>query len=302
LYRDIRYSLSPRYELELAFSRLCWLSQYVSPAEVKKAIDAAHSLLTEVPVLPERHPAAPEVPRPVEKHIPAGMPHFSALDDMHAQSQQEQQCTDPPPFPDGGALPPQNTVAAAEAQIPAGSNNNDWANTDIPPESEYAPDDDTVSDDDTALEDNQVETTTVESGYETVVGSTEPAAPVQQVEPAQTYTTAEGRTITISQIRGSVIADLSINDPMTASALMQTGQWELDGNTVSTGITSSYQNALLQQKATVITTALSKICGRNILFSVSLKEAEPHIDPADIPVPVKVLCNVFKGSIEGGKK
>ncbi len=45
LYRDIRYSLSPRYELELSFSRLCWLSSYVSNAEVKKAIDAAQSLL-----------------------------------------------------------------------------------------------------------------------------------------------------------------------------------------------------------------------------------------------------------------
>lgn len=45
LYRDIRYSLSPRYELELAFSRLCWLSSYVSNTEVKKAIDAAQGLL-----------------------------------------------------------------------------------------------------------------------------------------------------------------------------------------------------------------------------------------------------------------
>lgn len=45
LYRDIRYSLSPRYELELAFSRLCWISQYVSNVEVKKAIDAAQTLL-----------------------------------------------------------------------------------------------------------------------------------------------------------------------------------------------------------------------------------------------------------------
>ena len=49
LYRDIRYSLSPRYELELSFSRLCWLTQYVSNAEVKKAIDAAQSILAGVP-------------------------------------------------------------------------------------------------------------------------------------------------------------------------------------------------------------------------------------------------------------
>ncbi|MBR6914115.1 MAG: DNA polymerase III subunit gamma/tau [Treponema sp.] len=49
LYRDIRYSLSPRYELELAISRLCWLSEYVSPMEVKRAIDQARNLLLSTP-------------------------------------------------------------------------------------------------------------------------------------------------------------------------------------------------------------------------------------------------------------
>lgn len=45
LFRDVRYSLNPRYELEVAVSRLCWLSSYVSPGEVKQAIDEARSLL-----------------------------------------------------------------------------------------------------------------------------------------------------------------------------------------------------------------------------------------------------------------
>lgn len=45
LYRDVRYSLSPRFELELALSRLAFLAAYVSPAEVKKAIDSARNLL-----------------------------------------------------------------------------------------------------------------------------------------------------------------------------------------------------------------------------------------------------------------
>ena len=45
LFRDVRYSLSPRYEVELAISRLCWLSQYVSVNEVKKAIEDAKTLL-----------------------------------------------------------------------------------------------------------------------------------------------------------------------------------------------------------------------------------------------------------------
>ena len=50
LYRDIRYSLSPRYELDLAFSRLSWLKEYVSPSEVKVAVDQARSLLAGAPV------------------------------------------------------------------------------------------------------------------------------------------------------------------------------------------------------------------------------------------------------------
>ena len=49
LYRDIRYSLSPRYEIDLAFNRLCWLGEYVSPAEVKQAVDKARALLESPP-------------------------------------------------------------------------------------------------------------------------------------------------------------------------------------------------------------------------------------------------------------
>ena len=52
LFRDIRYSLSPRYELELAFSKISWLTQYVSPSEVKKAIDEAKNLLFSMGKLP----------------------------------------------------------------------------------------------------------------------------------------------------------------------------------------------------------------------------------------------------------
>ncbi len=49
LYRDIRYSISPRYELELAVSRLCWLSSYISPRDVKAAVDSVRHLLSGTP-------------------------------------------------------------------------------------------------------------------------------------------------------------------------------------------------------------------------------------------------------------
>ena len=44
-YRDIRYSVSPRFELETAVSKLTWLNRWVSQAELKEAIDDARGIL-----------------------------------------------------------------------------------------------------------------------------------------------------------------------------------------------------------------------------------------------------------------
>jgi DNA polymerase-3 subunit gamma/tau len=39
LYRDIRYSVSPRFELETAVSKLAWINKWISPAELKNALE-----------------------------------------------------------------------------------------------------------------------------------------------------------------------------------------------------------------------------------------------------------------------
>ena len=83
LYRDIRYSLSPRYELELAFSRLCWLSEYVSPAEVKSAIDSARSLLTAGS--PDH--SAQAAGRPLQNDAPAGRATNQSIESNTAYTQ-----------------------------------------------------------------------------------------------------------------------------------------------------------------------------------------------------------------------
>ena len=43
-YRDIRYSVSPRFELETAVSKLSWLTRWISPAELKDALENARSV------------------------------------------------------------------------------------------------------------------------------------------------------------------------------------------------------------------------------------------------------------------
>ena len=97
LYRDIRYSLSPRYEFELAISRLCWLKDYVSPAELKKTVDSIRPLLTQaapgrvIQVQGNSTPSEEQkktqinIAKTEEKKV-SYVPHFSALDEMQEES------------------------------------------------------------------------------------------------------------------------------------------------------------------------------------------------------------------------
>jgi DNA polymerase-3 subunit gamma/tau len=74
LYRDIRYSVSPRFELELVIAKLCWLAEWVSPVDLKNAVTGAQYVLGSAqnrPLLapeplrdsPVQYKAAGEAPR-----------------------------------------------------------------------------------------------------------------------------------------------------------------------------------------------------------------------------------------------
>jgi DNA polymerase-3 subunit gamma/tau len=45
LHRDIRYSVSPRFELETLVSKLCWLEKWISPAQLAEAVGKAREVL-----------------------------------------------------------------------------------------------------------------------------------------------------------------------------------------------------------------------------------------------------------------
>jgi DNA polymerase-3 subunit gamma/tau len=45
LYRDIRYSVSPRFELETAVSKLSWLTRWIPPPELRAAVMSARDAL-----------------------------------------------------------------------------------------------------------------------------------------------------------------------------------------------------------------------------------------------------------------
>ncbi len=316
LYRDIRYSLSPRYELELAFSRLCWLSEYVSQAEVKKAVDAAHNLLVgtgenassgvknEAPVsasaaVPERNSSDVQNSTGTENSaapagIPPGLPQFSMLSELNRNGDSASG-VEPSPFHEGGPLPPEKSVVQGlvraagvefeDAAAQDSSADDGWADAEVPPDGDY-PDPDVYAE----LPDNV--------GSPGGEGDT-----ALQLE--EFIMTADGRKISVAQLRGSVTAGLSLNDGFTASALDKTSRWTVEGDSVSTELTSSYEFSLLQKKIPVVSAEISKICGRPMSFSVSLaadKAAAGTEKTVQIPPQVQLLCNVFKGTIVSGRR
>ena len=403
LYRDIRYSLSPRYELELSFSRLCWLTQYVSNAEVKKAIDAAQSILAGAPAgsmsgakpavmaqgangahgapvaqgtssaglgtpgavpgtqsaglgTPSAVPGTPgaglgtqsaglgtpsavlgtpsaaPVPEP-EHQLPPGMPRFSSS--MMAEVEKGEDNGDTPaegdeshPFSNGGSLPPEQSVNEENSEktqsapvlddrlkinIPSLTENPDtgvlepppfvpasstgytlnpddeddgWSNVDDPPEETYIPDD------------------TSYMNYED-----EPAAQEQNVSSApvqlsDTFTTGDGRKISIAQLRGSVKAALEVNDHFASTSLDKTGFWRISDSTVETTVANNYDLEVLKKKIPVISQEISSVCGKTMEFKVSQGQTSNTQQTSvkkSVPIQVQILVDAFKGDIITGQ-
>ncbi|MDR0628273.1 MAG: DNA polymerase III subunit gamma/tau [Treponema sp.] len=82
LYRDIRYSIAPRFELETVVSKLCWLNRWISPLDLRAAIVEAQRALgfpgssgvaggsSAAAGMELRDSSLPSPPPPVPKQLP----------------------------------------------------------------------------------------------------------------------------------------------------------------------------------------------------------------------------------------
>lgn len=351
LYRDIRYSLSPRYEIELTFSRLCWLGQYVSNVEVKKAIDAAQALLAGAPVASvkqavsvqpvqiESSPvqqiqnqsssvvessvaAAFENPEnPVESksesiNIPNGLPRLSMLDNMEEEPE-EPVGDDAHPFSNGGSLPPEQSVNEEKAveNPPEQKELDDRIKLNIPiqeavssgnvpiaiqpSETGYSVNPDNEEEEQEDFDDSPI------VSYENPMVYEEPEEPVEEapVQLKDTFTAGDGVQMSIAQLRGSVMAALSINDGFAASILEKTGEWIMKNDSVETTVLNPYDLECINRKISVISKEISEVCRKNMTLIVKLKEVvkENFEQPKELPFQVKILMDMFKGTMVAGK-
>ena len=326
LYRDIRYSLSQRYELELAFSRICFLSEYVSASEVKKAIDAAQALLlkgaeagtgaaTQITGNVQPASTSPGINTNSgasnnssagsasqsntftsdgnQIHIPNGLPRLSMLNKQEASEEEDSQGENSSPFYNGGSLPPEQSANDSNVQ-----SIQEWSNMDAPPDDDYSGDYDGYESYDSS-EEEWSESQPEEPQY-IPEEQEEKTAPVQLQD---IFTTADGTRLSIAQLRGNVMAALSVNDSFAASALEKTGEWKITNDSLETSVENSYDFELVNKKLSVITEEVSKICGQPIKINIKIEDKKDleNIGHTELPVPVKILVNAFKGTVIAGK-
>lgn len=305
LYRDIRYSLSPRYEFELAVSRLCWLSEYVSPADVKKAVDAVKPLLDES-VRASASVAASAVASGAgaassqagtssqtgtssqagAKSGGAYVPQFAALqEDSGGQSH---------PFPDGGAEPP-DTNSAENIGADAASS---WEDSEQPP----APDEGEWQGgfDWQPSPEGQVSTSSEAAPEQAApLGQTEQAEQAESDLPQTEVPVSSVDTGDIQKVRATMISDFSVNEPLIAGLLEKTFDWKLEGDTLVLCTENTFEIMQLEQNAAKFASYLEKVYGRRIDFKPVHIERKPEVTLADLPVQVQLLRDTFKGSVIG---
>ena len=73
LYRNIRYSVSPRFELETLASKLCWLDKWIPPPELGDAVRRAREILGAGPLAahgPSGKAGGGDLDRPEARELP----------------------------------------------------------------------------------------------------------------------------------------------------------------------------------------------------------------------------------------
>lgn len=396
LYKDVRYSLSPRYELELAFGRLCWISDYVSNAEVKRAIDAAQKLLLSQNETVSSNAKVNEVENgqkalnfspsnsslssgslsgalnnaALSNQVPEGLPilrpsrqmleeeglenpydEASAIFDGNGTISDSQKTGDEKhPFSNGGSLPPEKSAEKVVTNLKeAFSDSNSLqlpqlniklqGNGQINPEAQkehisnvlvkealkdvpgkdfsnlvnepdFSQEDydgewtnvDEIPDDDYPVEDDEY----VVQKAESFLNQNEQNNLQENDFPAQIndkFQTADGAVMSVAQLRGNVMASLSVKDGFAASNLQKTGLWKVFDDSVQTNVQSQYDLELIKRKQNIIEAEISAICGRQMKFLVDFQEEKKEVakEFVQIPLQVEILVNAFKGTIVAGK-
>ncbi|MBR2106304.1 MAG: DNA polymerase III subunit gamma/tau, partial [Treponema sp.] len=270
LYRDIRYSLDVRYELDLAITKLCWLSSYVSGNEVKAAIEEAKAFFGgngPVPAqnqinnvsnsgngwsntystsssgnLGENRTYSGENSESGNfwgNHNPAGLPRFSALDEQGYSNNSGEVGR---PFVNGDSF--------------------------TEPAQDFAQKTETVAS--------------------------------NQLGENLNISNVGNPNLSINEVKQIEIQrELDNRNTLVGTALQDSEDWLLEGNAIIIPVKNPLSMQKLNSNVVSIAKNLAEIMGRKVFVKIELvKQAEPEDLLKTYPIQVQTLCNVFGAVVE----
>lgn len=261
LYRDIRYSTSPRYEVDLALSRLCGLSSFVSPQEVFQAVEQTRKFLAGTTPPPPRQ----------EQGRPNPFANGGAVPPKHRQTPQDL----------GGTMisrprPSFQSKVSAEPspKFPTGTSGNSGKS---PMPVEPVP---------------QSKPASV-----AVSPASQRSSPSVSVPPAP----PPGGVIPRDKLKDKLVEELSIGHTSTASAILNSGSWDYSGNQLVISVSSSFALNQLQRDKSLLTELISSFLGEVFQVEFQMKKEKQSIQAkVENSTQVDILCKVFKGTLVGG--
>ena len=322
LYRDIRYSLNPRFELELAFSRLCWLGEYVSSTDVKKAIDSVKPVMSQlsfarkievnesgvssVPAAARESEASSstdtssgsgtpansgksevpvsEVKSNTENKLPAGMPTFSAL-----QNEGGGQAN---PFSNGGAEPPYINSANQWSQ--------DYYSDETQEENFFDEASDFNEENDNADESskNQIDEQKIQTFADLQDSDSQEEQEKPVIKQISLDSLDKNDFESVKQYLVSVFTNQE--EALTASCVMSLKNWHMEGPVLNAEVENQFELQTSLNHVAKISAELSKIYGETKTLKIEVKKQSVN-KKEEIPDQVKKIRDMFRGSVIGWK-
>jgi len=296
LFRDIRYSLDPRYELELAVSRLSWITDYVSSAEMKAAIIQARSLLQGGQAAKPSAPVSPATPRsavtggdsgpfsdadrslPVQPVTVRGEINGSAVEKIDAEEVDTEERID-------------NPFAAFKERLRSGYR----AETEpAKPVSFVTP---------------PVDATDPVSSAPSIPDSEFAAASAAREEtelvPADIAPVAGfPDAVPFDRLQESLVSYFQNTKNMVATSLSQSFEWKDMGTIISFAVDKPFVYNFLEQDHKQIAEAVSGLLRRTVGIEIridSSRSTGPANAEQTVPPQVEMLRQMFRGTIIGAK-
>lgn len=290
LYRDIRYSLNPRFEFELAVSRLCWLKSYVSAADVKKAVDQVKPLLQDA-AGPRKIQVASS---PVDMAFAEGQKKNDAAVALSSSVESSQ------PEVQARPLEPEKLNRPWVPQFSALTDSSVFKEVvSQEPEEDYSDSDPFLENEKELVEDEKSEATPIEEQFSDYV---EEQAPEENNDKIYDQVDlSRVNKLNPDEVKNAVVSELIVSDGMVASNLNQTFNWSISETGIRATTDNKFQLTQLRLHEGKVLPVLEKIYGKAMNFEVVYEEKKIDAEEIVFPREVEILRDTFRGQVMGYK-